>query len=269
MRCDRGARRSAAPAVWLLVAAATIGARAQAGRDDSLAALLDRTGRQATSFVDVISKMNCAEHVTQLKLNDSGNTVEKKESNFDYLVLLTHVGSELSLVESRLPSTPDRAARGGQAPLLLSNGFSLLFLVFHPYYAPGFEYTLGDEQMLAGRRFATVQFRHIRGTRSPAALAVRGREYQMDLEGTAFIDPANGSIARITAGLAVDMADVGLRQFLTTIDYAPVTLQADTYWLPERVTVDAQSRHQHWRNTHQFSKYKRFGVATQEQVKVP
>jgi hypothetical protein len=39
-----------------------------------------------------------------------------------------------------------------------------------------------------------------------------------------------------------------------------------TYWLPAYATVEVESRHQHWRNTHIFSAYKRFSVNTKEQV---
>ena len=247
--------------VLFMASIAVVGAAPQAGADASLQALLDRAERQASAFVDLISKMNCVERVTQLKLDDSGRTTERRESTFDYLVLLHYAGSELSLAESRLPVSSDRTRKKEPPPLLLSNGFSLLFLVFHPYYAPGFDFTLGAEQNVAGRRFITINFRHIRGTRSPAALAVRGREYEMDLEGTAAIDSASGAIVRITAGLAAGMDDVGLRNLGRRSTTPRCRFRRRPYWLPARVTVDVASRHQHWRNIHEFSKYKRFGVA--------
>ena len=103
---------------------------------DPLQELLDRTGHQVTAFLEFISEMNCTEHVTQTKLGDSGKIVEKEESAFDYLILLSNAGGELNLSESRLAANP-KAAKKENAPLLLSNGFSTLFLIFHPYYSPG------------------------------------------------------------------------------------------------------------------------------------
>jgi hypothetical protein len=116
-----------------------------------------------------------------------------------------------------------------------------------------------------------VNFRHIPGARSPAALAVRGREYPLDISGTAWIDPQTGVIEKIDAQIGTEMEDVGLRTMHCEIDYAPVSFRtaAGTYWLPAHATVEVESRHQHWRNTHVFSAYKRFSVNTKEQVSHP
>jgi hypothetical protein len=242
----------------------------RAAAADPLQELLARTGDQVTSFLDLISDMNCTEHVTQLKLGDSGKTVEKQESAFDYLILLSNTGGELNLVESRLASDPKAKPKEG-APLLLSNGFSTLFLIFHPYYAAGFEFSLDGQEMIDGRAFAKVHFEHIRGTRSPAALAVRGREYPLDLAGTAWIDPETGIIAKLEAELESGMDDVGLRSLHTQVQYSPVSFDdpSKVYWLPAQATVEVESSHQHWRNIHTFSGYKRFSVNTKEQIAKP
>jgi hypothetical protein len=243
---------------------------APAAAADSLQELLARTGDQVTSFLDLISDMNCTEHVTQLKLGDSGKTVEKQESAFDYLILLSNTGGELNLVESRIASDPKAKPKEG-APLLLSNGFSTLFLIFHPYYAAGFEFRLDGQETIDARTFTKVHFEHIRGTRTPAALAVRGREYPLDLAGTAWIDPETGGIAKLEAELESGMDDVGLRTLHTQVQYAPVSFDEppQVYWLPAQATVEVESLRQHWRNIHTFSGYKRFSVNTKEQIAKP
>ena len=43
-------------------------------------------------------------------------------------------------------------------------------------------------------------------------------------------------------------------------------LSPESFWLPAQATVEVESRHQHWRNTHEFSGYRRFAVDTKEQV---
>jgi hypothetical protein len=229
--------------------------------------LLVRAGRHATAFVEVISKMNCTEQVTQTKLAPTGDVVATATSTFDYLVLFTTPGGQLTLVESRL-AAPARRSDKQIPPLLLTNGLSLLFLVFHPYYAAGFEFREGGVERVGDNVFTIVHFRHVPGTRSPAALALRGREFELDLEGTAWIDPETGTIARISAGLAEPMDDVGLHAVRADIVYAPIAFKApaETYWLPTEVTVDVESRHQHWRNVHRFSGYRRFSVTSQEEV---
>jgi hypothetical protein len=104
--------------------------------------------------------------------------------------------------------------------------------------------------------------------RSPAALAVRGREYPLDLNGTAWVDAATGVIAKLTANIDSGMEDVGLRTLRSEVRFAPVSFHdsPEAFWLPAQTTVEVETRHQHWRNTHRFSDYKRFSVNTKEQI---
>ena len=236
--------------------------------DEQLDALMERTAKQVSSFLDLISEVNCTERVLQEKLGDNGKVVQKEESTFDYLIILSTSGGELNLVESRIAPEDAKQQKKPRAPLLISNGFSTLFLVFHPYYAASFQFTWEGEETLGGRTLTKIHFRHIPGMRSPAALAVRGREYPLDFYGTAWIDPVTGVIARLTANVDAGMEDVGLRSLHSDMRFAPVTFHSspESFWLPAQATVEVESRHQHWRNTHQFSSYKRFAVDTKEQV---
>lgn len=239
------------------------------GDSSPLEALLDRASSNVSAFLDTISEVNCTEHLTQEKIADNGKTIEKRESAFDYLVLLSNTGGELSLVESRVAAGSNKEA--DKAPLLVSNGFSMLLLVFHPYYSSAFQFSLANGDTDSGDGLVEVHFQHVPGARSPAALALRGREYPLEISGTAWIDPRTGVIEKITARIGTEMEDVGLRTMNCDIEYAPVSFQTapGTYWLPAHAIVEVQSRHQHWRNIHVFSAYKRFSVNTKEQVSHP
>lgn len=260
-------RCAAAAAALALVCAAALPLHTA---PDPLEDLLNRTSAQVSYFLNLISEVNCTERVTQEKFSPNGKVQEKDDSTYDYLILLSNAGGELSLVESRLApggdSLPEK--HHSRSPLLITNGFATLFLVFHPYYAGGFEFALAGQDTIAGRRLAKIHFRHIRGMRSPAALAVRGREYPLELAGTAWIDPQTGVIAKISAGVHDAMDDVGLRSLQSEVEYAPVAFRnsSQSYWLPAQATVDVVTRRQHWRNTHRFSDYKRFSVNTKEQI---
>ena len=234
---------------------------------DRFEVLLQRTAKQVSSFLDVLSETNCTERVLQEKLGDNGKVVEKEASTYDYLIILSTDGGELTLSESRI--APENAKQKKlTSPLLISNGFSTLFLIFHPYYSAGFQFTDEGEESFEGRTFAKVHFQHIPGTRSPAALAVRGREYPLDLTGTAWVDVATGVIGKLTANIDSGMEDVGLHMLRSEMRFAPVTFHdsPESFWLPAQVTVEVETRHQHWRNTHHFSDYKRFSVNTKEQM---
>ena|SRR5271166_2146558 len=236
---------------------------------DSLQRLLQRTGEQMSEYLEKFSDVRCTEKVVQEKFRNNGKDKidVREESTYDYLVILSNWGGELSLSESRLPVHEAKADKKNRS-MLVSNGFATLFLVFHPLYANSFEFRdLGDETV-NGHRLTRVAFRHVRGTRTPVALALRGREYPLELSGTAWIDTDAAALTRISAGIDNTMADVGLNTLETNVEYAPYPFHdpEKTYWFPLRAVVEVETPRQHWRNTHEFTSYKRFSVSTEEQV---
>lgn len=246
------------------MATTCVGARAQ---DKDLDALLARTSKQAETFLEQFSDVKCTEKVTQEKLNPQGKTEKSLESTYDYLVILNNAGGELSLNESRLAVHEAKADRQ-KTSLLVTNGFATLFLIFHPHYAGSFEFIGLDDGALDGHRMRTVSFRHIRGTRSPAALSLRGRDYPLELSGKAWIDPQSGWVAKIVATIGNSLQDVGLKTMDSEVDYAqlPALHVPDFYRFPVKAVVEVETPRQHWRNTHIFSDYKLFSVSTEEKV---
>ena len=236
---------------------------------DKLPNLLQRTGEQMSEYLEKFSDVRCTEKVMQEKFkNDGKDKVDhREESTFDYLVILANTGGELSLSESRLPVREAKADKKKRS-MLVSNGFATLFLVFHPIYANSFEFSELGNEVVDGHRLTKVAFRHIRGTRTPAALALRGKEYPLELSGTAWIDAETAIITKMSAGVEDTMVDVGLNTLRTDVDFAPFPFKdlQKTYWFPLRAVVEVETPRQHWRNTHQFTNYKLFSVSTEEQV---
>jgi hypothetical protein len=152
--------------------------------------------------------------------------------------------------------------------MLVSNGFATLFLVFHPYYFRSFEFADLGPEMLDGRPVEKVKFRHVRGMRSPAALALRGREFPLELGGTAWIDPKTAQLERIEAGVDQGLDDIGMKSLHSEISFALVSFRdvKESYWFPSEAIVEVETPRQHWRNTHRFTDYKQFSVSTEEKV---
>src|ERR1700751_1498967 len=171
--------------------------------------ILERTAGQTSVFLDQFSDVKCTEQVRQEKLGKDNKVELKEDSTFDYLVILTNTGGELNLSESRIPVREAKRDRKNTS-MLLSNGFATLFLVFHPYYAEAFKFTLVGQEVIDGRSLAKISFEHVPGMKSPAALALRGKEYPLELTGMAWVDPRTGSIAKMEAGIANTLQDVGL-----------------------------------------------------------
>ena len=238
-------------------------ARAADGLDD----ILSRASARAAVSLERFSETKCTERVNQQKLSSEGRVERDIHSTYDYLVIFTNAGGELSLDESRQPVgevKPDK----NNSPLLVTNGFATLFLIFHPYYAGSFQFTALEDETAGNRRLKKIGFRYVRGTRSPAALALRGREYPLPLSGTAWIEPDTGVIVRIVADLGNTMEDVGLKTLRTDVNYAPVPFRElkESYWFPSRASVEVETARQHWRNLHEFTDYQHFSVSTEEKV---
>ncbi len=229
--------------------------------------LMARTRAEVARFVKVFSDVRCTEDVTQARLTKKGKIEHVEKSTYDYLVIAEESGSSLSLHESRLEQKAP--AKKSNTSLLVTNGFATLLLIFHPSYADSFEFSAPVPEMVDGQTLARVEFRHRANKPSTMELVLRGREYPIDLRGTAWIEPASGSIVRIDAQLAQSMDDLGLRILHTDVQYAPVPLRGveASLRLPSVATIEVETARQHWRNVHRFSGYQRFSVDVEETVR--
>jgi hypothetical protein len=227
---------------------------------------IDRATAQVSAYVNELADVTCTEHVSQEKLTPNGKMELHEESTYDYLVMMDGSQDEFMLNESRLLKSSGQTKKN--LPLLVTNGFSTLFLIFHPYYRDGFEMREESEVVENGRRLAKIRFTHIRGKRTPIALAVRGREYPLEITGTAWVAAETGEIVRIEAGLAEPMDDIGLRTLTMQVNYTPIKLAGSesTFFYPASAYVEVETRKQRWRNVHLFTNYKRFGVSTEVAV---
>ena len=237
-----------------------------AAPSDSLNELLRQTGKQMEAFVDHFSLVKCTELVEQTKLGKEERVLEKEDSVFDYLALLQAADGELTVNESRLAQK--ETGQDPKNPLLVTNGFSTLLLIFHPDYQPSFEFAELEDKEVDGKRLAQIAFRYIHGRPSPAVLLLRGREYPLPFTGIAWVDRESGAIVRIQAGIDGGMEDIGLRSLHSDVRYAAFKFppETQTYWLPVTATIELETPRQHWRNVHRFTAYKHFAVATQSTI---
>jgi hypothetical protein len=66
------------------------------------------------------------------------------------------------------------------------------------------------------------------------------------------------------------MADMGLLKLDADVAYSDVQFTGGVdYWLPQSAIIDAETKRQHWRNTHLFSDYKRFTVDSDAKIMGP
>ena len=219
--------------------------------------------KQITHYLAKLSDLHCTEIVTQQKLNAKGHVDETERSQFDYLVMMNGSSEDFQLNESRIQSEDDKH-KPVAAALLTTNGISTALLVFHPYYSDAFSFEAGPDEVIGDRTATPIHFAHIEGRRTPAALALRGREFPLELQGTAWLDKSSGEVVQMDARLMHDMSDVGLRSMEIHVEYKPETLGKETWVLPAKAVVDVTTPRQHWRNTHLFERYKSFSADAEQ-----
>jgi hypothetical protein len=228
--------------------------------------MLALTAKSVERFWQQFSTVNCTEVVTQVKLGKEGKVVYRHDSTFDYLVLLNLQADDLSVEESRILQKEE--GKSANLPLLMTSGFSTMLLIFHPYYQGSFEYLRLDDEIAGGRRLVRISFRHLHGTRSTSALRLRDRDYPLDLEGTAWINPDNWAIEKVDAHLSSPMEDLNLRSLKAAVQYAPQRFPSadQAEWLPVEASIDIETTRQHWRNIHRFHGYRLFTVKSESVV---
>ena len=230
---------------------------------------IKKAQRQITAYLVQLADLHCADDVTQEQLTGNGHVEASARARYDYLIMMSGNGDDFQLNESRIES-PESRHKLTSKPMLITNGIATVLLVFHPYYRDGFNFETGGEETVDGKRVIPIHFAHIPGRRTPAALALRGREYPLDLEGTAWLDKQTGDVVKVDATLLHDMSDVGLRSLHIHVEYKLANLNKSTppIALPALAVVDLTTPRQHWRNTHLFEDYKSFSTAAEQDPNV-
>jgi hypothetical protein len=239
---------------------------AQGNPSPDLPELLTRAGKSVELFWDQMAGVTCIESVSQEKLGKGPAVLYKQESTFDYLILMHLVGDDISIEESRF--LQKSKGRTEYRPLLVTSGFSTLALIFHPFYQNSYEFQWLGEESLDGQPCYRLRFQHVAGARTPSVLRLKGKDYPLRWQGTAWIQRQTNQIRKIASGLMEPMPELGLLRLDSEVKYTgcrfPET--GEEYWLPRSASIDAETAHQHWRNIHLFSDYKQFTVKTKSDV---
>jgi hypothetical protein len=232
---------------------------------DSTQEAIHRAQRQVTAYLTELADLHCAETVIQDKLSPNGHVEASERAKYDYLIMISGSGDEFQMNESRIESSTSRG-KPAQLPMLVTNGIATILLVFHPYYQDSFKFDIGNDETMDGRLATPVAFTHVAGRRSPAALALRGREYPLELQGTAWLDKQSGEVLKVDASLQREMSDVGLSSLRIHVEYKPTELSRNSrpLMLPTLAVVEVTTPRQHWRNTHIFEEYKSFSADAEQ-----
>jgi len=230
----------------------------------SVQPVLGKAQEQMAQFVDQFGTMRCDEHIVQQKLKDkdSDKVQYGQETVYDSFIRIHFEEGKIRVFEQhneeKWPRKPVY-----KKPLATTHGFSTLAIIFHPYYAQSFRFSRLGDDVLDGHSLARIHFEHIPGTPSPAMYQRFSGDQSIEFSGTAWIDPATGTIYRLDADTGSSLKEMGLKDLRAQLTYGPVTLEDEQQprWLPVSATVDLETPRQHWRNIHHFTDYRKYRSA--------
>jgi hypothetical protein len=230
---------------------------------------LDALARARTyvqEYFDKFSDVTCKESVTQFVLNNSGHTIYRENSAYNYQFQTTSASGTLKFNEIRETRNP--AYRDPARTLLVTTGFASLLLVAHPMYEASYVFEPAGMETLDGVSYAKLHFSPVAGTSSPATLRLRGKNYPLPMSGTLWIDPQSGAIVKLETIVDNGLSDLGLAGMRSEVRYALHSFHdpAESIWVAESAVIEVETPRQHWRNQHRFSDYKRFNVNIQEEM---
>ena len=223
--------------------------------------LLAKTAHAATREVNFLSSVACTESVLEVKLDAKNKSESQSRRAFDYFVLVDLSEGDLSVNESRI----EQGTTKEKKQLLQSTGFALLSLLFHPFFQTSFTFADGGVDQVAGVSWHKIEFQYRPGKRSPTLLRTGAREYPIAWEGEAWVNEETGRIGRIHANVAAQLEEIGIKSMQADVKYAEAESLGDSSeWVPTEAIVDLRTPHQHWRNRHTFSGFRKFEVSTEE-----
>jgi hypothetical protein len=216
-----------------------------------LSTILDQASQNAEAFWRQVSAIECTEQIAQTRLSADRKIAAYRASTFDYVVTLKASGPTLLVDESRIPQKSTNSPES----LLLTSGFPMLMLIFHPDFRDRFEFDVNEAK-------GKIAFRAKAGSRSFSAIKIDGRLYPIHWEGRAWINPANGAVRRIEA--SASMSDIDIDEMHVVVEYGSVPLNGAPipYWLPLHATISLRSPQRQWKNIHEFRSYKLFSVTS-------
>lgn len=244
----------------LLLLSAFAPLRARAQNTEPPDPLIAKARSNVEQFFQQFAYLRYQEDISQQKLNDSEKVQYKRDTIYDSIFRMHYEDGKLRVDEQRL--IEKLPARVDARPLLITNGFSSMAMIFHPYYESSFHFTRMEDGAIEGKLLARYRFEHVPGTPSPMQYQMISAERPLAITGVAWLDPATGNVAKVEVEAGAGLNDVGLKAIRAELTYGAIPLrdETDPQWLPISAIIDLETPRQHWRNIHKFSDYRKYRV---------
>jgi hypothetical protein len=238
---------------------------------DALPLMLQKVGDNVATFFRDFSNTISEEDIKVENLRPDGKVKDSLSEKYNYLLLARPEKWGLGLTEYR--ATPDgtRAQAEESRPgFMRTKGFASASLVFHPNCQSemNFRY-LGHQRIDGWEAFVIAFAQRPEKAKMVGRMIVNGVSQPALVQGIAWVDAENYQIVRLRTDLLKPLPKVRLARQTTEIQYGQMHFK-DTpagLWLPQEVIVTVEWKGRTFRNSHSYSKFKHFNVATEEKRK--
>lgn len=204
-------------------------------------------------------------------LRSNGKVQDSLNEKSNYLLLAKAEKWGLGLTEYRA-SPAGKSAQPTELPrgFMRTKGFASASAVFHPNCQNGATFRYLGRQKVGGRETYVLAFAQQPDKAKMIGMFIANGISEPELtQGVAWTDAQNYQIIRLRTDLLKPLQKVRLIRQTTEIQYAEVHFKDNPagLWLPQVVTVTVQWKGRTFRNSHHYSDFKLFDVATKEKRK--
>jgi tetratricopeptide (TPR) repeat protein len=238
---------------------------------EELVSILQKTGESVELMFRTFPNTVSVEQIRQERRGKDGKVKNSSAQSFQYLLLARPESWGLGLEEYRTNARGDRGAPVGlKDGFMLTAGFASAPLLFHPAYQSGSNLRYLGRQVLDGRDTYVVAFAQRAETaKMIERFNTENASVLVLLQGVAWIDAATYRIIRMRTDLLKPPTGVRLERQTTEIRFQQIPFAeiATALWLPQEVAVTVDWKGKTFRNSHRYSDFKLFNVATEERRK--
>lgn len=244
--------------------------RVALGSACNLEDVLQKAGQRIQEFVKNVERFTATESLVHDTIGKSGEVSRTEKRQYNYLVSIEQIRSDLFDVEEYRSSSSSADAPGG----IITRGLPALVLIFHPYYSGTFSMKCEGLANLNGKPAWQIYFRQradqpnrIRSYK----IGENGPSHPVALKGRAWFDADTYQIIGLQSDLIDALPDLRLTVDHVTLEYGPVHFgsRGVDMWLPQTAELYSDLRGKRIHRRLNFTNYLLFAVDDKERISTP
>jgi hypothetical protein len=231
--------------------------------------VLQGAEQSVKELVSNLDRFSAMERVEHFPVHADGGLAVRDDRSFDYVVVVTRTGDGMFGIDEYRDGglDPSRFPAG-----IATTGLPALALIFHPNFAPEFNFVCDGLGEWEGRPAWQVHFEQRPDRPNQIrSYIIYQNTYSVPLKGRVMIDAGTLQVSRLDSELIKPVEKIKLTQERISIDYAPVQFRNEEQqmWLPRSAELYVERGKNRYYRRHTFSNFQVFTVGTEQKVHAP